>query len=215
MVVQEDSGLRRTQVERRATAERALLDSAAELFAEQGAVETSMAQIGERAGYSRGLANHHFGSKSALIERLAQHAQEAFSESLLFPNAGTGLDAVLTIVRTYLRHFEAPTPASRALLVMWGATFPAQSSVDGIAEADDRFRLAVAKLVELGQADGSVRAEVGPAAFSVALVGMVRGITAQYLTDDTAIDASAVLAECERFVIAGLSPVHPNKETRC
>lgn len=212
MVVQEDAGSRRTQVERRATAERALLDAAAELFAEQGVIETSMAQIGERAGYSRGLANHHFGSKSDLIERLAERVQDDFTESLLVNGSSTGLDAILTIVRAYLRHFEAPTPAARALLVMWGATFPSQSSVDGIGEADNRSRDLVQMWIERGQVDGSVRADVDPSAFSIVLLAIVRGVAAQRLTDAAAIDVDAVLADCERFVVAGLSPTHPNKE---
>ena len=46
---------RRTQAERRSEAKDGLLGAAAELFAEQGVAETSLAQIGERAGYSLSL----------------------------------------------------------------------------------------------------------------------------------------------------------------
>ena len=45
---------RRTQEERRKQAEEALMNAAIELIAEQGVQQTSFAQIGERAGYSRG-----------------------------------------------------------------------------------------------------------------------------------------------------------------
>src|SRR5262245_25666186 len=68
-------GTRRTQAERRSQSEGALLDAAAELIAERGVEGTSLASIGERAGVSRGLPTHHFGSKDALVARLARRAQ--------------------------------------------------------------------------------------------------------------------------------------------
>ncbi len=205
-VVQNESGSRRTQIERRTAAEDGLLDAAAELFAERGVTETSMAQIGERAGYSRGLANHHFGSKSTLVERLAHRVQAEFADSLTISETDNALDAVLRIVGTYLNDSEALSSGPRALFVMWGATFPAQSSVVGIAEADERTRATLAMWIERGQVDGSVSGDVQPVAFSAALIGMLRGVIAQHLTDPSALDLPAVRAECQRFVLAGLSP---------
>jgi AcrR family transcriptional regulator len=52
---------RLTQAERRARSERSLLDAAEQLFAEKGSHRTSLAEIGERAGYSRGLVGERFG----------------------------------------------------------------------------------------------------------------------------------------------------------
>jgi hypothetical protein len=55
---------RRTQEQRRGDAEKALLDSATRLFALYGLEQTSLGEIGEKAGYSRGLANHHSAQRS-------------------------------------------------------------------------------------------------------------------------------------------------------
>ncbi|HXY28870.1 MAG TPA: helix-turn-helix domain-containing protein, partial [Acidimicrobiales bacterium] len=60
---------RQSQAERRSRSEDALLDAAAELIAERGIQGASLANIGSRAGLSRGLPNHHFGSKDALVSR--------------------------------------------------------------------------------------------------------------------------------------------------
>lgn len=196
----------RTQVERRAAAEAALLAAAAELIADQGVTETSLAQIGERAGYSRGLANHHFGSKAELIEQLARRTQNAFTDSLGAGDAHTGREGIVNLVGAYLGHFEAPTSESRAMLVMWGANFPAQSSVAGLVEADERFRQAVSRMIEQGHDDGSIGADVSPSGFAVALVAMLRGVIAQCVTDSASIDLRSVRTECERFVTAGLGP---------
>lgn len=58
---------RRTQQERRDQASAALLEAAAELVVEEGVRAVTLARVGERAGYSRGLVTHHFGGKQALL----------------------------------------------------------------------------------------------------------------------------------------------------
>ena len=58
---------RRTQQQRRDQAETALLNAAAELAVEHGVRSLTLARVGERAGYSRGIVTHHFGSKQGLI----------------------------------------------------------------------------------------------------------------------------------------------------
>ena len=204
--IENDGSARRTQAERRLLAKDGLLDATAELFAEQGAAETSLAQIGERAGYSRGLANHHFGSKSELIAQLAERVQTGFTDSLEISESDNALDTILHIVRAYVGHGEVPSAELRALFVMWGASFPAGSSVIGMAEADARTRATLATWVERGQDDGSVRASVQPAAVAATLTGMLRGVVAQRLVDPEAFDLPAVQAECERIVSASLAP---------
>ncbi len=205
----QNGGTRRTQAERRTVAKDGLLGAAAELFAEQGVVETSLAQIGERAGYSRGLANHHFGSKSELIERLVERVQTGFTDSLETSASDNALEAILRIVRAYVGHSAVLSSELRALFVMWGASFPAESSVIGMAEADARTRATLSSWVERGQVDGSVNADVQPAAVAATLIGMLRGVVAQCLIDPAAFDVAAVQAECERMVSAGLAPSEP------
>src|SRR5438309_10505933 len=72
---------RRAQAERRAEAEQGLLDAALRLFDKKGVEGTPLAEIGDAAGYSRGLANHHFGSKAALVERLAERSRARFQSA--------------------------------------------------------------------------------------------------------------------------------------
>lgn len=67
---------RRTQAERRAQTRQALLDAAAELFAERGYQAASLDEIAARAGYTRGALHYNFGGKHELLlelldERLA------------------------------------------------------------------------------------------------------------------------------------------------
>jgi AcrR family transcriptional regulator len=69
---------RRTQAERREQAERRLLDAALAVVARRGSVRMTLAEVGEAAGYSRGLPAHRFGSKAGLLRALAAHIGELF-----------------------------------------------------------------------------------------------------------------------------------------
>ena len=65
------------QWSRTAQTQRALLDAAREVFAEQGFANASIADVVERAGSSVGSLYHHFGGKSELFLALWQEHQVA------------------------------------------------------------------------------------------------------------------------------------------
>jgi AcrR family transcriptional regulator len=206
---------RRTQTERRSESEEALLAAAAELVAERGIDGASLASIGARAGTSRGLPTHHFGSKDALVARLARRAQDRIYEATVAaverespdPDDVPGLELVRTQVDTYLEHFEHPTPEEHALIVMWGATFPAESSVSGMHEAERRSFRGWGGLIEYGQEDGSIRDDIDPTTAAVLLQGILRGVAAMLLTDGAIVEMSRVREACGKVVTAGLAPV--------
>ena len=133
-----DQAARRTQVERRSQSEDALLDAAAELIAERGVEGASLASIGTRAGSSRGLPTHHFGSKDALVARLAQRSQDRISAATrerIERTLGTleevsSLDVLRCTADSYLDRFADPATHDRALVVMWGSTFPSNSRLN-------------------------------------------------------------------------------------
>lgn len=207
---------RRTQVERRNESEEALLDAAAELVAERGVEGASLARIGQRAGASRGLPTHHFGSKDALVARLARRAQNQIDDAAwaAVERGGRrvedlpGLDLVRATVDTYLRRFEDPGSDDRALIVMWGATFPAEASVEGMLEADRRSHEGWAGLIEQGQRDGSIRTDLDPRTGAVLLQGLVRGVAANFLTDPRLTGESQVRQACLAWITSALAPHH-------
>ena len=210
---------RRTQAERRSDSEEALLNAAAELIAERGVDRASLASIGQSAGTSRGLPTHHFGSKDVLVARLARRVQEHVVASVLEsleqrahrkPEQVAALDLLRTTLDTYLELFENPTPDERALIVMWGATFPSNASIGGMLEADRRSYDGWADLIRHGQEDGSIRADVDATSAAVALFGLMRGVAALLLTESDIIDMRNVRATCDRWIVAALAPPDGN-----
>lgn len=205
--------VRRTQAERRNRSEDALLDAAAELVAERGIQRASLAGIGERAGVSRGLANHHFGTKDELVARLAKRAQDRIEAALVEAaqvrhgrrdDELSGLEVLQLTADAYLALFDDPTPYERALLVMWGATFPADAGVAGMAGAERRSYEGLAAVVERGQRDGSIRADRDPVAAAVLVLGIIRGVAGLLLTDSALVDMGRVRETCRSLITDGL-----------
>jgi AcrR family transcriptional regulator len=199
-----DVTVRRTQAGRREDAGRSLLDAAAVLFARRGIEQTSMAEIGEVAGYSRGLPNNHFGSKAALVEQLIERCQSRFI-SLLAPSPrGNSRKAIEAIADSYIAHFENPLPESRALLVMWGASFPSDNPVTTIHDADRRVRDVVEDLVRTGQREGSIAKAVDPAAFSMIFLGMIRGVSGVLISNPDDVEVSVLRKQLRAFIADAL-----------
>lgn len=177
---------RRTQQERRDQAESALLTAAAELVVEQGVRALTLANVGERAGYSRGIVTHHFGAKRALLERLARATQAGFVPGL--DDLPPGLDRLLRLIDGYLGELGRIGVFNQAFLLLWAeaATQPELASI--FRERDAAFRADLRDDVEAGIADGTVDPAVGPAETAVAVVGQLRGIALQRLLDPGSID---------------------------
>ena len=71
---------RRTQEQRREASEQRMLEAALALVAEKGTFRVTLAEIGERAGYSRGLPAARFGNKAKLLAALAAYIGDRFGE---------------------------------------------------------------------------------------------------------------------------------------
>ncbi len=180
------STTRRTQQQRREQAETALLDAAAEVIVEHGVRSLTLARVGERAGYSRGIVTHHFGSKQALIEHLARATQAGFVPGL--DGLPPGLDRLLRLINGYVGALGQIGVMNRAFLVMWAqaATEPELAAI--FRERDEAFRTDLRDDVRAGIADGAVRPDVIPADVAIEVLGQLRGIGLQRLLDPRAVD---------------------------
>jgi AcrR family transcriptional regulator len=213
---------RRTQVERRQDSERALLDAAVAAIAERGITGASLSVIGERAGTSRGLPTHHFGSKDVLVARVAARAQDrvraatesAIEEAHQDIDAFSALELIRATVDTYIGLFEQPTANERALIVMWGATFPSDSSIEGMLDADRASYEGWSDLIERGHRDGSIRFDADPAACAVLLHGLLRGVAASLLTESQYMDMTTVRTTIRDWIDGALGAATPQNASQ-
>ncbi|WP_018334738.1 TetR/AcrR family transcriptional regulator [Actinomycetospora chiangmaiensis] len=180
---------RRTQRERRETTERALLTATADLVVESGLGSVTLAEVGRRAGYSRGIVTHHFGSKQALVEALVSASQAGFVPGL--DEMDPGLGRFLALVERYLGAVGGIGSLSRAFLVLWAESVASAELGPVFRERDALFRADIAADLEAGRAAGDVRADVEPAIVAAIVVAELRGLALQYLVAPDSIDPGA------------------------
>jgi AcrR family transcriptional regulator len=189
------------QAERRALSERRLLDAATQLIAEQGFSKTSLAQIGEKAGYSRGIVNERFGSKSELVHALAAEFQTYFAHDQLEPALANkhGLEALLVTVDTYLDAIVTSEHLGRAYYGLLGESIGLVPEIHAtFVEADRALRAGVEHTVLSAVRAGEMPRDVDAKAFAVFIVGLLRGVVLQWLLAPAGFDLAAVRVEIRR-----------------
>lgn len=177
---------RRTQAERRADSEQRLIQASVELIVEQGLENTSLADIGRRAGASHALVNHRFGSKAELADRIIEHATEYY-QTVAAERIGrlTGLDALLVVGDVYLDLVVGANPLGRVHIILWSEAFANTATRRGTQlEWDRQFRDFVTLLIEDGIAQGTVRQDLVVPETALTIVGVLRGIAMQLMLDE-------------------------------
>jgi AcrR family transcriptional regulator len=177
---------RRTQQQRRDQAEAALLNAAAELVVEEGVHSLTLARVGERARYSRGLVTHYFGSKQALLQRLAHATQTGFVPGL--GGLPAGIDRLLRLIDGYIGSLGQLKMMNRAFLLLWAEAATTSELARIFRERDEAFRADLREDVVAGIADGVVRPDVAADDVAIAVLAQLRGIALQRLVDSSAVD---------------------------
>ncbi|MCE0764143.1 TetR/AcrR family transcriptional regulator [Pseudonocardia kujensis] len=192
---------RRTQQQRRAEAERRVLDAALRLVATQGSRKLSIAAVGEESGYSRGIVNHHFGTREALIAALPEAAAARFS----MPDAGlTGFERLVARCLWYIDGLSNFAPAGQAALLMWAEAAGADPTLRPIFEKRDHtFRGQVAADVQQGIEEGTIRADADPDTVAVLVVGQLRGVGLQLMVTPQAATTDSIKRHVE-LMLSGL-----------
>jgi len=67
----------------------AVLDAAADLFAERGLAATTIREVAARSGVNHGLVYRHFGTKETLVAAVLDHESDRFNEAVTSGAAGT------------------------------------------------------------------------------------------------------------------------------
>ncbi|MFG1931357.1 TetR/AcrR family transcriptional regulator [Mycobacterium sp. NPDC048908] len=201
-----ESGPPRTQQQRRIEAERRLVRAAAELVGEVGPAGVTLANVGQRAGYSRGLATHHFGSKSALMQRLVEVVTSQFREAITQESqSDSPVDQLRQLIDFYFRVVSDLQPVNRARLVLWADAVagPSEDVRPQMISADREFREEIEKRIQLAVTAGDVNNTVDAQGLATVIVAMLRGVALQYVLDDK-VDLVAARREVEQLLASRL-----------
>lgn len=197
----------RTQAERRAESQRALLDAATRLIAARGSSRASFADIAAEAGCSHGHPHYLFGNKTRMLQALIEDLANRLDDELFAPalRGATGLAAIERAARAFLRSLARPWATTRALYVLLGESLGSSRELRPALNAyHARLRATVARWIEEGQARGEIRGELDPAVGAAVIVGTLRGIGFQALADPNALDVGAVTETTIDALVRGL-----------
>ncbi|MEN7344207.1 MAG: TetR/AcrR family transcriptional regulator [Pseudomonadota bacterium] len=168
----------RTQAERTALSDSAMLAAAQTLILERGIEGTTLAAIGERAGYSRGLATYRYGSKAGLFREVSTNIHRRWV-SYLSEAVGeeTGVDAMCLAVDAYYRFVSDAPEDIRVLHILYYAGSEPSSELRDIARTAFQRQIADAERwitegVNAGTIDSSVSATAEAAEYVAHLAGM-------------------------------------------
>jgi AcrR family transcriptional regulator len=110
---------RRSQAERRAATQRALIEAAIEILNERGFNAATAVAVAERAGVTRGAVQHHFGTTQALLVAVMRHVSRARDERAQpTPRAPAPLSGrVRALIQEYRLLYDGPDGV--ALMEIW------------------------------------------------------------------------------------------------
>ncbi len=198
----------RTQEERKAESERRIIRAAMEMFAQQGFMRTTISEVGKAAGYTGGLVSHRFGSKEMLLKAVVERMSSRYLRDQLKPSVvpDDPRRSIEAHVEAFFTELSAREKSVRALYVVMGEALGAVPEIQSdIAELNRGVRAIWEGTIERGKASGVFRADVDAKAHAVLILGLLRGITMQAITDKKAFDVKALLPLVKKQVLASLT----------
>jgi len=194
---------RPTQAERTALAEEKMVNATIELLNSVGLARTTLIAIGERAGYSRGLASHHFGSKSGLFRTVLKHITSVWTRELQYNLQGkTGLGAILAALDTHRNHMLHYPEHARAMNILWTGSFdPASEFKPNVIEFHRLQREAAEAWIRDGQETGEIKQDVDAAGFGEQFYASLLGLNYQWLVNP-GIDLNAAIDILKANIVA-------------
>lgn len=173
---------RQTQAERRETAERAILEAAKQIVAERGLEELTLNAAGEAAGYSRALPAHYFGTKSAMLNALADYIVAEYSERVRSgPIVSEGLQRIIDVIAFCIEDAQRDPTTVRVYQALLGASLtnaelrPLGARIAKQAVED------FAELIRDARALGEVRKDVHARTEASLIIAALRGAMFQWL----------------------------------
>jgi AcrR family transcriptional regulator len=192
---------RRSQAERSDQAIAALRATALEMLLEGGVAALNLSELGERAGYSRGIAHYHFGSKDALLVDLLESLTDSGRSAFEHLDAG-GLDGLLQFINGLAElAIEDPKKSLASVLLLNEAS---ASDSDKLKKVAVNYNNAVREAFErlLGSDPKIEVPGVSTPQLAMLVLSGIRGLHHQWLAEREAFDVVAGLHSLWALVAA-------------
>ncbi|HEX7034569.1 MAG TPA: TetR/AcrR family transcriptional regulator [Pseudomonadales bacterium] len=199
---------RLTQAERTALSDTRMFNAAMQLISQQGANRTTLREICETAGYSRGLANYRFGSKDNFLQELLKHFNHAWVEQLrAYTDGKRGRDAFMAAIDALENFLAEYDRYMRGSYTIWYESIGGENAIKAqLAENHRRYRADVELWMREGIEQGTVRADLDVENFAFLYVTFVSGTIYQWLVAPESVKLKSVFEYFRGIVRRELSP---------
>lgn len=174
---------RRTQAERTALSDSLMIDVAKQLIVERGTHGFTLKEVGERAGFSRGLASNRFGSKEALFSQLIVRFNASWTQELANQvGTRTGAQACLAALRAVEGFLSSHSDYMQAMYILWFESITSHSDVrTHLSDYHAIYRRDIALWVREGIENGEIDASVDPDTVAFQFCSFIFGTIYQWL----------------------------------
>lgn len=199
---------RLTQEERTQLSDEGMYQSAAELVLDKGVIQTTLKEVGERAGYSRGLAQNRFGSKEQLFEGLVKRSYRHWIKELSgYIGNATGLEAYVRCVNAF-EHFLLDSPQElQVLQVLWYHSITHQSVLQ---DKTRQYQENMVRDVERWMAEAKANSEISQTLdehdFAMRHMSFIFGIVYMWLLNPDKIPVKKTFSSFLANALVELSP---------
>jgi AcrR family transcriptional regulator len=208
---------RNKQEHRSAESSRRMLEAAADLIVEVGYHKMTLAAIGERAGYSRGLPTMKFGSKAALLQRLLEWSMTDWYDQRALSRSGgkSGYDSLITLLDGISRRTADDARKMRtAYSLMFQALGPYPDLREYFVSFHRRLHADVHAVITRGISDGSINPARDPDRDAEFIVANLRGVAYLWALDPEQSDPIANFAHLVEVVASWLAAPDRTAEHR-
>lgn len=198
---------RMTQAERTALSDQRMFEAAITLINEHGTQKTTLKEIGELAGYSRGLANYRFGSKEVFLDELFTRFDGRWKEHIqAYVEDKSGIAAVRAAAKALRDFLKLESGYMRAMYMLWYESLGHNSVIlSRLSGHHDVYRKDAAKWIRQGIAGGEIDPRISPDQFAVQYCAFIFGTVYQWLVKADALDLDALFSDYDSNIIKLLS----------
>ena len=186
-----------------------IIDAAMQLFARKGFHHTSIADLAQAAGLTKGALYHHFENKGALLYAVLQAMREIWREEVVRDvlKARNSLDRLIVLFENHARLIRE----REMFCLMLSSLVMEMDGVDegfmaALREIYADLTLFIQRIIEKGQRTGEVRCDLDARLTALNIVGMLEGNNIPWMLNRGQIDYGEMMRSVERILVSGLRP---------
>jgi TetR/AcrR family transcriptional regulator len=150
----------------------AILDAAESAFLSKGFAETSTSEIARRAGVTKSLIHHHFGSKEALWEEVKVRRFSVYADQQ--KEMLRDQEPTAALLRDSMKMYFRFLRSNPEIVKMLAWMFVEGSQDDDCADLDKELTLAGIEKIRQAQERGDLRTDLNPGFILFTFIGIAQ-----------------------------------------